>query len=100
MEKNKYYVTVQTGEILRDHAQSYQFEIEADDQQRRVLEELFEYAHEREMDTVLPAMTPVVGEHDKPESRAYDAALKQIYVKLHELGTAETRQHIETMNIL
>lgn len=101
MEKKKLYVTVETGEILEDQtAATYQFVIEANEQERRKLEELFEIAHDAEMNTILPAMTLAVAYHDDPENHEYDGALMNIYKELHQLGTEETRQHIESMNIL
>lgn len=101
MEKKRYYVTVETGEILEDQtASTYQFVIEADDQERRQLEELFELARDTEMNTMLRAATPAMAYHDDPENHAYDDALMDIYKKLHQFGNEETRQHIETMNVL
>jgi len=101
MEKRNYYVTVETGEILADQtASTYQFVIEANEQERRKLEELFEIAHDKELDTIPRAATPAVAYHDDAENHAYDDALRDIYRTLHQLGTEETRQHIESMNIL
>ena len=100
MDKKKFFVTVQSGEILENEAQSYEFEIEATRDEVTDLQYLFEKAHESENETFTEAVTPYVGYHDDPANHAYDHALKEIYRTLHQLGTPRTKKHIETMGIL
>jgi hypothetical protein len=38
--------------------------------------------------------------HDDPENDDYDAQLTAVYRKLYELGTPETKRHIESMGVL
>lgn len=101
MEKKTYYVAVAPGEILQDQkALNYEFVIQATDDELDKLQELFEDTSASEISTAARAVIPFREySHDK-ENEWYDANLQQIYQMLHQLGTPETRKHIESMNIL
>jgi hypothetical protein len=45
-------------------------------------------------------MTPAIPYHQDVQNDAYDASLRQVYRLIHELGTPETRAHIESMGVL
>jgi rubrerythrin len=101
MDKKTYYVTVQYGEIMDDPtAFNYDFVIEANEEELDQLEELFEDAASAEQETVFHSIILSSSTYNNSENDAYDQGLREIYGKLHELGTAETKQHIEKMNIL
>jgi NhaP-type Na+/H+ and K+/H+ antiporter len=101
MDKKTYYVTVQTGEILDDPtAFSYDFVIYANEQELHQLQELFENTQDAEHMTYWRTWIPSpVNQYDE-ENAIYDENLREIYKKLHTLGSTETKQHIETMNVL
>lgn len=101
MDKTTYYISVETGYIGRDQqAATYEFEIEATDHEIRKLRELFDRTHEKENDTVVPAIAPAIAYHDDPANDAYDRSLMDIYRMLHQLGTTKTKEHIEYMGVL
>lgn len=100
MEKKTYYVAVGPGEILEDpEALNYEFVIQADDDEFDKLQELFEDTATAELRTAGPSLIPFQG-NDFIENNIYDEQLKDIYRMLHQLGTAKTRKHIESMHIL
>ncbi|PZE20921.1 hypothetical protein [Paenibacillus xerothermodurans] len=101
-QKKTYYVAVGTGEILEPHNMggNFEFEIRATDEQIDQLAALFEESQEAQDDTAVRAHIPYREYHNDKENDAADYYLRQIYRKLHELGTAETRAHIERMNVL
>jgi len=101
-EKKTFYVSVGHGEILEPSSMTgnFEFEINATDEERNQLEELFEESLEAQDDTVARAMIPMREYHNDKENDAADYYLTQIYAKLHELGTSETKSHIESMNVL
>ncbi|MDF2962698.1 MAG: hypothetical protein K0S39_4433 [Paenibacillus sp.] len=101
-EKKTYYVAVGPGDILEPaHMhENFEFEIRATDEERDQLQELFEESQEAHDDTIARAVIPFREYHNDKENDAADYYLTQIYRKLHELGTPETRSHIESMNIL
>lgn len=101
MEKIKYYVSVQAKSILSEQgAAAYELEILATEREVAQLQELFDYEEEAENATFFRGMAPGVPYHVDDENDAYDDSLVEIYKKIYELGTVETRSHIEGMNIL
>ncbi|MFE5319147.1 hypothetical protein ACFQ88_10595 [Paenibacillus sp. NPDC056579] len=102
MDKKTYYVAVASGEILEpeDMNGNFEFEILANEEDIDQLQELFEEQAEAHDDTAARAMIPIREYHNDKENDAADYWLREIYRKLHALGTPETKQHIESMNIL
>jgi rubrerythrin len=101
MDKKTYYVTVQYGEIMEDPtAFNYDFVIEANEEEHDQLQELFEDTADAELATYSHGYTLSLSTYYNDENTSYDNSLKEIYKKLHELGTAETKEHIEKMNII
>lgn len=100
-DRQKYYVSVQSGSMLTDQgAASYELEIYANDQDIEQLEDMFDEKMNAEDGTASRAILPGIPQHISEEDETYDYVLAQIYKKLHELGTDETKRHIESMGIL
>lgn len=100
-EKKKYYVSVQADTVLPNKGDAaFEFEIEATEEDVNKLQELFENKVDSAESTFLKAHLPTIPYHFDVENDAYDQDLKQIYQFLHQLGTTETKQHIESMHIL
>jgi hypothetical protein len=101
MDKKTYYVTVQYGEIMEDPtAFNYDFVINASDEELDQLQELFEDTADAELATYTHAYAVSLSTYYNEENTSYDNCLREIYKKLHELGTTETKEHIEKMNII
>jgi hypothetical protein len=101
MDKKIYYVTVQSGEIMDDPtAFNYDFVIEASEDEYDQLKELFEDTADAELATYTHSFVLSLSTYYNEENTTYDNSLQLIYKKLYELGTLETKQHIETINIL
>jgi len=102
MDKKTYYIAVASGEILepKDMSGNFEFEILASEEEIDQLQEMFEDSAEAQDDTAARAMIPVRDYHLDKENDAADYYLTEIYRKLHELGTPETKSHIENMNVL
>ncbi|TDF95900.1 hypothetical protein [Paenibacillus piri] len=101
-KKKTFYIAVGSGEILEpaDMLGNFEFEIRATDEECDQLQELFEESQEANDDTIARAMIMAREYHLDKENDAADYYLTQIYRKLHELGTPETRKHIEKMDVL
>lgn len=101
MDKKTYYVSMQGNTIMENQGDSsYEFEIEATEEDIRQIQELFDEKLDAEDSSFFRAITPAIPHHIDDESGEMDYWLLQAYRKLHELGTPETRAHIESMNIL
>ncbi|HEX6923157.1 MAG TPA: hypothetical protein VF149_04970 [Bacillales bacterium] len=96
MEKQKYYVSVGSGEILSDPTvSSYQFEIEATPAEVARLNALFERANESANNGFFR-----IRDFEWSKNKDYDQTLSSIYQTIHDLGDNTAREHIESMNIL
>ncbi len=99
-ERRTYYVSVGPGQILENpEAAAFEFAIHATEAEIDKLEELFQESRDADEDEIFKfSGSPAVS--DTPHNETYDALFKDIYRMLHELGTQETKRHIESMNIL
>ena len=101
MMKTKYYISVQAGSILEEQgAASYEFEIEATEDEISQLQEMFDDRMDAEDASFMRAPTPAIPYHYDRENDAYDYFNKKIYSMLYDLGTEETKKHIASMGIL
>ncbi len=101
MDKTKYYVSVQANSILTDQAAAaYELEILASEREVEQIQELFNSKLLAEDGTFIRSMTPAIPYHMDDDNDRYDYYLIEIYKKLYELGTAETKSHIKQMGIL
>ncbi|HEX7065123.1 MAG TPA: hydrolase [Bacillales bacterium] len=100
MEKNTYYVRVGTGEVLQDRsAFEWEYEIQATEEQIKRLQELLNHTGSASDHSFWRSLTPYPYHHDE-ENDQYDDTLESVYQILHELGDAETKEHIESMGVL
>jgi len=100
-EKRRYYVSVQSKSIMLNQGDAtYELEIDATPEQILELRELFEDEEDFENDTFWRAHIPAIPYHHDNSNDGYDVMLEEIYRKLYEWGTPETRAHIESMNVL
>jgi hypothetical protein len=101
MEKKTYYVSVQAGTVLENEGDAaFEFEISATPEEVDKLAEMFESAMEADHDAFWRAHTLAIPYHHDDENDTYDDSLKMIYQTIYELGTPETKRHIESMNVL
>jgi hypothetical protein len=99
-DRKTYYVAVGAGQILEDpEAASFEFEIRANEEELNKLQEMFEETSSSDEAAVFQfSGLPTVS--DAPDNTVFDALIKDIYHLLHQLGTDDTKHHIEAMNIL
>lgn len=101
MEKQTYYVSVHENSILQDkQASSFEFEIQATEQELAKLQQLFEEKDDAELLTFRRSFIPGVPYHDDPQNDLYDEGMKAVYKMVYDLGNERTRTHIEKMGVL
>ncbi|NHN31199.1 hypothetical protein [Paenibacillus agricola] len=102
MDKKTYYVAVGSSEILEpeDMTGNFEFEIIASEEEVDQLQELFEENEDAHDDTYIRSHLPFPLHDNNRGNSTADYYMTQIYSKLHQLGTHETKAHIESMNIL
>ncbi|CAG7624564.1 hypothetical protein PAESOLCIP111_02636 [Paenibacillus solanacearum] len=100
--KKTYYITVGSAEILEpeDVIGNFELEILATEDEIDQLEELFDDRLDSEEASAVRSHIPFREYHHDEPNDDYDRSLAQIYKLLHQLGTPETKKHIESMNIL
>ncbi|NQX68832.1 hypothetical protein HQN90_22145 [Paenibacillus alba] len=106
MPKTTYWVSVGRQEIVPAGEavirENYEFEIRADEAEHLQLQEQFQAMKLVDKQLINRARTPYEAFPEKDQdmkNRSYDEQLKNIYFLIHRLGTKETRQHIERMNL-
>ena len=100
-EKKTYYVSVQAGTVLEDkEAAAFEFEIRATEKELNKLRLAFEEVDDAATDTFFRSGVPGVPYHYDKENDVYDDALVRVYRMIYDLGTPETKKHIENMGVL
>jgi hypothetical protein len=99
-ERKTYYVAVGAGEILEHReAAAFEFEIRANEEELNKLQEMFEQLSSTDEESMIRFHSPVtVSEQER--TAMYDSQIHEIYKFLYQLGTEETKRHIESTNIL
>lgn len=101
MTRKKYYVSVETGQILEDQgAAAYEFEIEANDTELDTLRKRFSKLHEENIGLFVDPHLPQRWNDVEGHVQSYTDHLLNIYRMIYRLGTAETKRHIEQNQIL
>ncbi|SCW32899.1 hypothetical protein SAMN04487970_100329 [Paenibacillus tianmuensis] len=102
MEKKTYYIAVGSGEMQEpeEATGNFEFEIQATEEEVDKLQDMFEELAMNEEDTAVRATIQYREYRSDKENDAHDGNLTEIYRMLHELGTPDTRKHIEAMNVL
>ncbi|SEB74962.1 hypothetical protein [Paenibacillus sp. GP183] len=101
MEKKKYYIAVGPGEVMENQGDaSFEFEIEATEEDIDRLQELFEEADNSDQRGYARSFIPLKDYYFNESNQDYDYYLHEVYRMLYDLGTEQTKQHIEKMNIL
>jgi hypothetical protein len=100
-QKKTYYIDVGTGGISQSATSStWNFKIQANDQEITDLRELFDQNYSTEWQNFFRAHVPYVQYHYDRENDAYDNTIQQVYSIIYKLGDEEAKNHIESMNIL
>ncbi|GGI46317.1 hypothetical protein GCM10008018_16490 [Paenibacillus marchantiophytorum] len=101
MDKKTYYINVGTGEVLEDkEALNYEFEISATEEELDKLRELFEETDNSSQGSYSTSWLPWKVYYHNEANQEYDYYLTEVYRALHQLGSPQTKQHIESMNVL
>lgn len=99
--KKTYYISVASGEISQSStASSWDFKIEATDDEITMLREHFDQIHSTGWQNFLRAHVPYVGYHYDRENEAIDSLNKKVYQMIYELGDDEAKEHIRTSGII
>lgn len=101
MEKNKYYVSVQSNSIVPGQgATPYEFEIHATPEEVDQLEHMFAMKSEADQDCFFRAHIPGMPYHLDDENDLYDTYLKEIYQHIYAIGTDKTKQDMREMGLI
>lgn len=99
--KKTYYIAVGSGEISQvKSASSYEYKIEATDEEINQLRALFNDNYGNEVGTFVRAHIPFREYHHDPQNDAYDATMQKVFQMIYNLGDAEAREHIRAEGIL
>ena len=96
-----YYVNIQSLHLHnRPDVADYHLVINANEQQKNELLEMMRSMGRRDEDSLQPMLTRPLSNDLDPVNSSYDQKMQQLFSRLYELGTEDTKQHIQSMNIL
>ncbi|MEH7238917.1 hydrolase [Bacillus sp. JJ1562] len=99
--RKNYYVSVGSGEISQVKSGStWEYKIEATDEEVRQLRNLFEANYSNEVENFLRAHVPFVEYHYDSSNDKYDSNMLKIYQIINQLGDQEARDFIQSEGIL
>lgn len=101
MEKRTYYISVETGQILEDkEAASYEFEVEATEEEINQLREIFDQKYKKNVETFVDIHFPHLFDEVGGDVQNYNKQLLHVYQNIYQLGTNATRKQIKESDIL
>ncbi|NOU74982.1 hypothetical protein GC098_26955 [Paenibacillus sp. LMG 31458] len=102
MDKKRYYVSVQAGTVMENQGDaSYELEIDATPDDIDRLKEGFEELENFDQTSFIQVASALgIAYHYDESNDGYDYYLQEVYALINELGTEETKQHIQKMNVL
>lgn len=96
-----YFIDVKSGKISQEAPeQGGHFRILADNQEYNELKAIADRMYHDELKTYVRSHIPFIDYDTAEKNDEYDNQLIKLYGKIYELGDEETRNHIESMNIL
>lgn len=99
--RKTYYVSVGSAEISQVKSGStWEYKIEATDEEVRQLRNLFDANYSNEIGTFLRAHVPFVEYSYDSSNDKYDANMIQIYQMISQLGDQEAKDFIQSQGIL
>lgn len=98
--KHHYYVSVSHNLIERERHESTPFEVMVDDEELVQLKDLMKVLEDDDAYTLQRAPVPYKSaDHDEATAQFSDG-MTLLYTFLYDHGTSDTRQSIESMNVL
>ncbi|GGD69617.1 hypothetical protein [Paenibacillus nasutitermitis] len=100
MTPQTYYVSITSGTIEREPSNTDQLAIQASEDQLDVLKHKLDKEIFTNEITSLRAVIPFKSaDHDKSEEQ-YSEDIRDLYTYIYQIGTPETKNHIDSMKIL
>ncbi|MFD2612253.1 hypothetical protein [Paenibacillus gansuensis] len=101
MQKETYYISVAEGILRKEtYGENYEFEIQATEQEAEALMEQLDMLQTDDEKSHFKAMVPYKSNETDSVNQEFKQDMKDVYRTIYELGTPETKQHIERMNIV
>lgn len=98
--KKSYFVSVQALTIHENKEDAaFEFEINASQQEVAHLNAIFEKIKNADYASYWSTHLPYIPYHHDPDNDVYDHSLIEAYRAIHDLGTFETKAHIQSMGL-
>lgn len=99
--KKTYYIAVGSGEISQVKSGStWEYKIEATDEQIHQLRKLFDSNYASEVEGFLRAHVPFVEYHFDSSNDKYDTNMLKVFQMIYQLGDQEAKDFIQSQGIL
>ncbi|WP_050183946.1 hypothetical protein [Domibacillus robiginosus] len=100
LEKQTYYVDLNSESILPEPMDSPSFVIHATQKEAEVLKAVMDDKYGADVDAFVRAHIPYLEYHHDPQNDRYDASQKILYSLIYMMGDHAAKQHIKQMGIL
>ncbi len=92
-QKKTYYISIGNGQISQvKTADTYNFEISANDEEITELREYFDQAYVEDLGSFVRSHVPFVEYHHDSNNDRYDEQLQKAYKMIYDLGNHETKR--------
>lgn len=99
--KKTYYISIGNGQISQvKTADTYNFEISANDEEITELREHFDQAYVEDLGSFVRSHVPFVEYHHDSNNDRYDEQLQKAYKMIYDLGNHETKELVAQMGII
>ena len=99
--KKTYYISIGNGQISQvKTADTYNFEISANDEEITELREHFDQAYVEDLGSFVRSHVPFVEYHHDSNNDRYDEQLQKAYRMIYDLGNHETKELVAQMGII
>ncbi|OAB46700.1 hypothetical protein [Paenibacillus glacialis] len=100
MNKHKYFVSVHGRSVLLDRgATTYEWEIEATEEQAQEIRDLMGLVKENEENAFLGFVFPWPDEPERVVNVTYQNALDDVYQRIYEYGSIDTRKQMKESGV-
>lgn len=101
MERNKYFVSVASGEISQvQYGNNDDFTIYATDSEVRDLRKKMDVMQKAEFKSFWRAHVPIMPYHNDKANDQYNAGIQEAFQMIYHLGEEQTKSDIKSMGIL
>ncbi|WP_217589104.1 hydrolase [Lentibacillus saliphilus] len=101
MNRKKYYINIGTTEISQvPYGNNTDFVVYATQSEIVTLRSLMDHMHQADMGSFFRSYVPIMSYHNDRFNHEHDDGLTKAFTLIYQLGSDQTKKHIEEMGVL